>query len=89
MDIAPIKVLAQAHDEKRDAWSKLILFVDNDGLTREWILPAELLVEGFLWLQRLADMGLRPPAHGERAALRSYLQLCNPSRRLISVTRTR
>ena len=32
-----IKVLAEAHDEKRNAWSKLILFVDNDGLTREWI----------------------------------------------------
>src|SRR5258708_362925 len=84
---APTRVIAQAHDEKRDAWSKLVSFDDLDGLTREWILPAELLVEGFLWLQRLADMGLRYSL-AERAALRNYLSLCNPVRRLISATRT-
>jgi putative DNA primase/helicase len=84
---APIEVPAQARDEKSDAWSKLVRFKDLDGNWREWILPDELLVEGFLWLQRLADMGLQY-APDLRAALRRYLHQCNPDRRLISVTRT-
>src|ERR1700687_6434890 len=54
-----IEVLAQSRDEKHDAWAKLIRFVDYDGQTRQWVMPAELLVEGFFWLQRLVELGLR------------------------------
>lgn len=57
---APLRVIAQARNDRSKAWKYLLEFVDPDGKQKNWAMPWRMLSgDSKEYLSMLMDMGLR------------------------------
>ncbi|MBR3676304.1 MAG: DUF927 domain-containing protein [Alphaproteobacteria bacterium] len=83
---ARLEVLAEARDENKKGWSKLVEFADADGVNKRLLLPNKLQAgDGRELLEVLLDNGLRI---NNIKLLKKYLNDYQTSRRALIVNRT-
>lgn len=86
---SPLDIVADTRSAINEAWGRLVVVHDRDGVRHEWPLPMEMMAgSGETYRAKLLDLGLRlaPGAFGKNV-LAEYVQLWRPKAKARCVDR--
>lgn len=86
---SPLRVIGKTRDLLAGGWGYFLEFVDSDGNTKNWVMPAKMLAgDGNAYRAELLDMGLRiEPSLKAKNHLTSYIQTSDAEHRIRCVDR--
>jgi len=86
---SPLRVIGKTRDSLAGGWGYFLEFVDSDGNTKNWVMPAKMLAgDGNSYRAELLDMGLRiEPSLKAKNHLTSYIQTSDAETRIRCVDR--
>jgi putative DNA primase/helicase len=84
-----LEVAAATRDAASEAWGRLLIVTDGDGVKHSWAMPMDMLAtDGAAYRQQLLSLGLIiEPGKFAKDALHEYISTANPPRKARCVGR--